>query len=137
MSERHRVRPRSKATLVVILLAGLLACIPVNKRRSLPGGYYLEGWQAGTIWTLGGPQYGADAGGVLSGSIKRIGWNDGYIVAWRSPMIASDAAGWMVVDIQTNVIRGPMSDAALTEFQAAHPRVGGIQVKAPADYFAD
>ena len=52
-------------------------------------------------------------------------------------MVASHGAGWMVVDIKTNVIRGPMSDAALTELQAAETRVSGIEAKAPADYFAD
>jgi len=113
----------------------LAACFTFNLRQSLPGGYYLEGWQSGRDYTLGGPQYSADAGGVLAGSVERIGWNDSYIVAWRTPMLANEATGWMVVDVRTGALRGPMSDAALEILQAAEPRLKGIVLKPPAEYF--
>jgi hypothetical protein len=128
-----RRRKHLRRLSVMCAIGGVLIACFSNLRRSLPGGYYLEGWQGGDHYTLGGPTHSADAGGVLAGSVERIGWNEAYIVAWRTPMVARDAAGWMVVDIRSHVVRGPMGDAEL----ASDPQVRGIATKPPSEYWAE
>jgi hypothetical protein len=48
-----------------------------------------------------------EPGRVLAGTIERIGWNDKYIVAWRSAMSGDVQSGWMIIDVKTGASEGP------------------------------
>ncbi|WP_147675646.1 hypothetical protein [Xanthomonas massiliensis] len=62
-----------------------------------------------------------EGGGVLEGSIERIGWNDRYILAWRNATFRGDPDGWMKVDIQSHKIIGPISDREALKLLVNNP----------------
>ena len=131
-TQRSTRRVRSRLSLA-LALTGLLvahlgcvgACDIVGDSRRLPGGYYVERWREGS-YSLGGPTYSADAGGVLKGRVERIGWNDEYIVAWRDPMMGGDKAGWIIVHIKTHAMRGPLTTQGLDLLRKDEPALAGI-----------
>jgi hypothetical protein len=111
------------------------ACDIIGDQKTLPGGYYLESWEDGDHYTLGGPTHSADAGGVLVGSVEKVGWNDHYIVAWRSPMLADDAGGWMIVDVRTHTVRGPLTDSQFEAEVAKDQLLRTIKPVPPEDHW--
>jgi hypothetical protein len=116
-------------------LACVGACDIIGDTRNLPGGYYLERWQEGDHYTLGGPGHSSDAGGILVGSIEEIGWNEKYIVAWRNPMLGNERAGWMIVDLRSHAVRGPLTDAQLSGEATEDDALRTIRPLPPADYW--
>ncbi len=67
-------------------------------------------------------------GGVLDGTVERIGWDDRYIAAWRQPLAAGDRAGWMLIDTGAKEISGPLPDLGFDV-----ERVNGLQVRDVSD----
>lgn len=56
--------------------------------------------------------------GYIEGTVLELGWNEGYIFAKRNPCSGGDPIGWMIIDLQTNEMRGPLTDEA---FRASFP----------------
>ena len=77
----------------------------------LPGPYGLEQWEDEERYNLRGPgeqeQYG---GGVLRGTVLKIGWNSRYIVAERYANFRGDPDGWMIVNVATREVTGPVAE---------------------------
>ena len=76
----------------------------------LPGGYGLEQWEGAQHHYLRGPGE-TPSGGVLEGTVTEIGWTDEFIVARRHANFRGDPDGWMVINIRTRMIRGPVPEA--------------------------
>ena len=116
-----------------VVQMGCIADILGDSRR-LPGGYYVECWDRERgHYTLGGPTHSADAGGVLKGRLELLGWNDDYIVAWRVPMVAGDGKGWMIVDIRTHAVRGPLTTEQLDTLRASDSSLDSVVIKPPEE----
>jgi hypothetical protein len=125
------MRNRIHISVAVLLVGGQMACVGAcdilgHGRQRLPGGYYLARWETGHV-TLGGPTYSADAGGVLKGTVEAIGWNETYIVVWRLPMLAGEDAGWMIVNIHTHEIQGPLTGVQLDAARDGNQGLAGIK----------
>jgi hypothetical protein len=81
------------------------------------GRLQLEQWEDGNTYYLNkkGHKGSGSGGGLLDGTVQRIGWSQRYIVAKRYSTFRGDPDGWMVIDLQSGEITGPFSDA---EFSA-------------------
>ena len=60
---------------------------------------------------LGGPGKPAeDAGGYVEGIVDSLGWSETRLLVWRSrPTFGGDAPGWMIIDIPSGQVSGPIS----------------------------
>jgi hypothetical protein len=109
--------------LAIALSLFLVSCWDLDPlgigERHVLGDYSLEQWVNGTRYYLINAGH-AEPGGVLEGSVERIGWNDRHILAWRGAMSGQD--GWMIVDTELGTITGPMDDTGLRR----HPEVRGV-----------
>ena len=65
---------------------------------------------------------------MLNGTVRRIGWSDSYILAWRQPNSSSDGSGWMVVDMRSKKIKGPFSDEELDQKKEKIPALRAIHI---------
>jgi hypothetical protein len=102
---------RLTSTTLLLLLA---ACFPFGgPTRPLPGSYELERSEGGDIYWINGPDGARTGGGVLEGSVERLGWNDTYIIAYRHSTYRGDADGWMVIDVNSRSIAGPLTETEL------------------------
>lgn len=117
-----------------ILLAGCVLDIPNTRDLPVAGGYFLEQWEDGETYRLyarpvDNTQFG---GGLLAGTIEKIGWNEKFIMAFRTAMVRHEGDGWMIVEVNTRRIWGPLSDTELTEKKKASAEIATIVVY-PAD----
>jgi hypothetical protein len=71
----------------------------------------------------------SEPGGVLAGTIERIGWNDKYIVAWRSAMLGNVQSGWMIIDVKTGASEGPLSDESFRARSAGDEQLRAIPIQ--------
>ncbi len=66
----------------------------------------------------------AGGGGVLEGTVERIGWTRERIVARRHSNFRGDPDGWMIVDVRCQTVAGPLSDSAFS----ASPDLSSIPI---------
>jgi hypothetical protein len=111
-----KTRKYHHAIPITLLLASLaLGCVDLDpfgfQTRDLPGDYRLHKHESGSY-------YVEDASGsvVMEGVVTRIGWNDEYIIAWRRAFANIDPNGWMVLDLTTKTLRGPLSEKEVKTF---------------------
>lgn len=103
--------------LSVLLALAITGCIGAGDmfapERSLVGPYTLFRTESG-FFKLGGPGKPAgDAGGYVDGTVDSLGWSGSRLIAWRGrPTYGGDRAGWMVVDVTSGSVTGPLSSAA-------------------------
>jgi hypothetical protein len=69
---------------------------------------------------------GIGAGGVLAGAIEQLGWKGEYILAWRRAI--RGRSGWMVVNVATRSVTGPLSDEELAEARKGVEALRDIEV---------
>jgi hypothetical protein len=111
---------KSLTTTALLLL--LVACFPFGgPSRSLPGPYELERSEGGDVYWINGPGGKTTAGGVLEGSVEQIGWSDKYIIAYRHSTFRGDPDGWMVIDVKSRRIVGPLGEAELKQNRELQP----------------
>jgi hypothetical protein len=67
-------------------------------------------------------------GGVLKGTVTKIGWNERYILVWRAGMSDRDPSGWMIIDLQEEAIDGPLSDRTLAEKREANAELRSVEI---------
>ena len=48
--------------------------------------------------------------GAIEGTVDRIGWSERYIAVKRRSLFRGDPDGWMIIDLKSKVIVGPLSD---------------------------
>ena len=146
-TRRDRVdRPRLtaswyRAVLIAVLVAhyGCVGACDVFSRtdKKLSGEYCLELEREFAHYRVqkcsGMRGANTDAIGLFEGTIQRIGWNDRYIVGWRSAAFGGDRSGWMVLDVSTGRIEGPFGDADFTNLRAQRTELRGISIREPQD----
>lgn len=97
--------------------------------RRVSGDYYLQQWEDGQTYYLDDSDTeSTSGGGVLDGTVEKIGWDNDYIVVKRNPMFAGDGEGWMVVDVRKKIVSGPYSK----QFVDKLPQARGIKFFDPA-----
>ena len=102
-----------------VLLVTFMGC---GDTKSLPGNYRLERWEDGkTYYLLGPPNQTGDVGGggLIGGLVDRMAWDGEIICAERYATFRGDPDGWMIVDIKSGKISGPVSKL---EFDAVRIR---------------
>jgi hypothetical protein len=111
--------------LLTLFCAALLCsgCFPGGgKERKLAGDFLLEQWEDGTTYYLRRRGHDSQGGGIIEGTVVRIGWSSRYILAQRYSIFRGDPDGWMIIDVQSGSITGPFTDAQLQ----ARPEASGI-----------
>ena len=81
--------------------------------RKIEGAFYLLRWEDDKTYYVIEQGHLKDqelGGGELGGTVLRIGWNDRFIVAKRYATFRGDRDGWMVIDLATKRIDGPITD---------------------------
>jgi hypothetical protein len=116
------------ATGIVVFLLALTACdsdpFGVND-RAIVGDYELYRFPENEKFYLHDRTLSNNGGGgVIDGTITRLGWSEKHIVVWRKPLSAGDPSGWMVVNVATKEITGPLLGKDISV-----KRVNGINVK--------
>jgi hypothetical protein len=112
---------------IYLLITG---CFAFGEReRTIAGKYRLVQWEDGTTYSLHAEGQDKPGGGVLGGTVKRIGWNERYIIAWRFSNFRGDPDGWMIIDHQQSKMTGPFSDGGI----AKRPELAGIVAMDPAE----
>ena len=106
--------------LAVSLLVAIIGC---SDTKSLPGNYKLERWEDGkTYYLLGPPKLseGHSGGGVIDGVLVRIAWDGELIAAERYAISRGDPDGWMIIDIKSGKISGPVSNPEFDAIRIKH-----------------
>jgi hypothetical protein len=104
-----------KFLLVFSLLLTMAGC---SDTKSLPRNYKLERWEDNkTYYLLGPSETKAQGGGLIDGVVVRIAWSEEIILAERFSTFRGDPDGWMVVEIKTGKISGPISQAEFDEIR--------------------
>jgi len=111
--------------LVGIVFLNALAGHPT---KPLTGGYFLLRFEEGNppnyyvetrnknakdIRFENGDAPHIDGGGVFEGTIKEIGWNENWILAWVKRLSNGDPNGWYALNVKTRVISGPIPESEL------------------------
>jgi hypothetical protein len=80
--------------------------------RTIVGSYSLDRWEGGLFYIddKDSPHSGE---GVVGAPVKRLGWNDHYIVAERAGV--PPETGWMVIDVTRRQVTGPEAFHALRQ----------------------
>lgn len=91
--------------------------------QPMVGPYSLTVWEGGTYSLTKDKR---DYCGVLNGHVLRIGWNDRVILAERESCRDEKSRGWMVVDLKTHKIEGPLDTATVK----SRPELDGIKIRA-------
>jgi hypothetical protein len=103
----------------VVLFLLLSACDqdPFRRReKPILNGFSLQQWEdSASYYLVRDADTNDSGGGVLEGVVKRIAWNERYILADREANFGGDRNGWMIVDTATGKITGPFTDAELND----------------------
>ena len=76
--------------------------------RTISGAYGLHYFETGEYY-INGPG-GSSSGGVLRGTVVELGWGKDTILAKRKANFGGDPDGWMVIDVPSQKIKGPVSE---------------------------
>jgi hypothetical protein len=126
-------RRLSVATLASVTALFGTACIgdifPPTQR--IKAGYRLLQFESGqTYYLCKGSHCGGETRAVLDGSVKQLGWSDKYLVLM---MNGPAEAGWRVVDLTTDRVDGPLTDAAFEHLRTTRPEITAINVRSVQD----
>ncbi len=109
-------RARFTTVCVAILYLTLAGCdvdLFGTDAHPVIGPYKLLVWEGGKYSLITDVRDGC---GVLGGTVTRIGWNDRVILAEQETCGAWGArSGWMVVDVKTRAIEGPIDPATIAK----------------------
>jgi hypothetical protein len=118
---------KNTAQKVLFICFLLLVVAGCTDTKSLPGNYKLQRWEDNKTYYLLGPSKNESdqGGGLIDGAVIRLAWSGEIIVAERFSTFRGDPDGWMVVEIKTGKISGPIS---IAEFDMIRKRYR-LQVK--------
>lgn len=105
---------RLSTPALLIGLAFLLSGCGLQQRR-IAGDYRLEQWEDFKTYYLHrrGHDDSAEGGSIIGGTVLQIGWSDRFIVAKRQSISRSDPDGWMIIDVRSDTMTGPFTDAEM------------------------
>jgi hypothetical protein len=103
----------------VLLTTFFLFCIVgCTETKSLPGNYKLERWEDNKTYYLQGPsQQDGKGGGLIDGVVLRLAWSDEVIGAERFSTFRGERDGWMIIDVKSGKISGPISKSEFDIFR--------------------
>lgn len=109
--------------LLLFLLVFMTGC---RSERAIAGAFRLEQWEDGRTYYLHkrGHDDSPQGGSIIGGTVLRFGWSNRFIVAERYSIFRGDPDGWMMIDVQSENITGPLTEA---DFKA-RPEAQGIQI---------
>lgn len=96
-----------------------------GNERTIKGAFRLEQWEDGETYYLHrrSQDDSASGGGIIEGTVRRLGWNNRFILVDRHSNYRGDPDGWMIIDVRSEKIIGPFTDAELR----ARSEASGIQ----------
>jgi hypothetical protein len=100
-----------RTVFAAALLSGVVGC---SDTKPLHGNYRLERWEDNKTFYLQGPagsHVDGHGGGLVGGMVLRLAWNDKLIGVERFSTFRGDPDGWMIIDIESGKISGPISTA--------------------------
>jgi len=113
-------------TKLISIIAIFVAFAGCSDTNTLPGGYKLERWEDGVTFYITGPDNSnQDGGGAIEGTVQRIAWNSKLIFAERYSTFRGDPDGWMIIDVESKEVSGPISDVEVEGLIKSH----NLQVK--------
>jgi hypothetical protein len=109
---------RTVAYRTLLTIFFLLSVVGCNDTKSLPGNYKLERWEDNkTYYLLGPSQQDANGGGLIGGVVLRMAWSEEVIGVERFSTFRGDPDGWMIIDIKSGKISGPVSKSEFDIFR--------------------
>jgi hypothetical protein len=118
-------------SIIMVVALVVSACMDQDpfrlSERSVAGGYRLLQWEDGTYYLV--DQDHPDGGGVVEGTVIRIGWNSETILVERRALAAIDKNGLMVIDVNKRTIQGPLP----IESADSTPELAGIELVPAAE----
>jgi hypothetical protein len=113
---------------LLFLVFVISGCFPFGgQQRTIVGNYQLEQWEDFETYYLCKKGEEFSGGGLIEGTVKSLGWNSNYIVAKRYSTYRGDPDGWMIIDVKSGKISGPLNDADF----AARSELKSIQTFEP------
>ena len=107
-------KTKAYVLLSFIILNLISGCFPFGEQeRTVAGKYRLVQWEDGTTYYLHADGMNKPGGGVIEGTVKRIGWDERFIIVFRYSNFRGDPDGWMIIDHRKNTMTGPFSDTEL------------------------
>lgn len=104
-----------RTILTIFFLLGAGGCADT---KSLPGNYKLERWEDNKTYYLLGPlQQATNGGGLIDGVVLRLAWSEEVIGVERFSTFRGDPDGWMIIDIKSGKISGPISKSEFDIFR--------------------
>jgi hypothetical protein len=91
--------------------------------KRIAGSFQLERFESGKFYLMKDGHQGS-GGGILDGVVLEIGWNADVIAARRKANFRGDPDGWMIVEIRSETVSGPISDES---FRSSHPSLSTYQ----------
>ncbi len=106
---------------IVTLALVFFWIIGCSDTKPLPGGYSLERWEDGeTYYVIGPGDRNEGGGGAIDGTARRLTWNSELIAVDRHATSGTDKNGWIIIDVKTKEISGPVTEEAFRELQNKH-----------------
>lgn len=131
MSVSSLLRP-----ILILLCAFVLSACdqdPFHQNtREIAAHYYLLRWEDGQTYYLTDTQSLEEkelGGGVIQGTVQKIGWSATQIVVKRAAMVRNEGDGWMIIDLKDRKILGPLTDAEVQKT----PGVKELQMLDPSE----
>ncbi|MBT9097054.1 hypothetical protein KFZ76_04940 [Methylovulum psychrotolerans] len=99
--------------------------------REIAGIYSLHRWEDGTTYYIENQnaQNQDQGGGIINGTVQKIGWNANYILVKRLSTYQGDPSGWMLIDVNATSLKGPFTDQEIAKIT----ELNGMQVLDPGD----
>ena len=110
------------ARLLLVLIAFLVGCDqdPFHRgERVIAGRFRLMQWEDEQTYYLITPDTRNSGGGLIDGTVHRIGWDTSRIVIERHPLVG-DSLDWIVIDLHTRNLAGPYAKAQFDELSYVH-----------------
>lgn len=112
--------------LVSVLIGMLLSACDQDpfhqSERKISGDYYLQRWEDGKTYYIEArnrSEKSDQGGGVINGTVEKIGWSANYIFVKRRSTFQGDPNGWMLLSTRDTSIKGPYTDEAIAKMPEA------------------
>jgi hypothetical protein len=111
--------------LILFLGLFLVACDqdPFHQSyRKIAGAYSLHRWEDGKTYYIEkeGAQNQEQGGGVINGTVQKIGWNADYILVKRQSTYQGDPGGWILLDVKSTSMKGSFTDEEIAKMSEAN-----------------
>jgi hypothetical protein len=118
---------------VVLSTLALISCSGSafhQNYKKIAGTFYLLRWEDDKTYYIVEDKHLKDdeiGGGALSGTVLQLGFDSEFIVAKRYATFRGDRDGWMVINLTSNKVEGPITD------NEEEKRFPGLKLMPPSD----